>query len=812
MADLQARLDALQQQLDQLTNRSASENVADEFAQLERDARELLTDAKNTPQESAAQTLFAALARQNNSVSATAATIRGLLRRARIRIEIAGDDDDIDEAIDILVEAVNIDPNDPEVIDLLQEAASQTPQAAQRVRDLFAQHNIDAPAIRETQVSETVDLPPADKTDTGTMPAPPRYTTSPGYNPPETNLYETQESSSVRPGQGPLYAGNEVDELLSSLTQTYYSGEYQQTVDIANRVLEMQPGNPTALEYREKAEDNLIRGVVPDHRIPFDARVSYNRANSLVRAGNYEEAERLYREARELAERDGILNWKDAEQAMLDIQDLALARELVSEGDRLLQTDFWSEALRKYEGALRVVPNDPTTEDRIENVRRIMQEADQASVQLSMVSGALNEQVTQLHNVNSLIARVRQLLPNSQRIAQLQTDVNNRLAALKSQIYEQSQSALSRAKNAISIDERLTTSSDALRLLELGVELDPSDTRFSDLTAEARSLSSDMQRAKQIIERASALVAQNFDSELGQARTMLAELRDYAQDERYRIVVNDLLSRYLERAEIALEEGNLGEAQTWLETLREEPFRSMGRRAEVQRLESQLRKERQRYRSTVAGVVGGIIIVVAVALLLTRSSWVPVIFPPPTATPTQTLTPTNTFTPTMTSTPSNTATATSTPTDTPTPSVTLTFTHTPTETWTVTPSLTVTPSETPTETWTPTHTLTPTSSPTFTASPTNTLTPSITPTPLSLCTVYVLEDGGRMRLQPTLSSNHVPLPQNHRLDVIIQPARDERGFIWYKVRTVYQDNQLEGWIREDVVDFFGEPCPSIPDP
>ena len=77
----------------------------------------------------------------------------------------------------------------------------------------------------------------------------------------------------------------------------------------------------------------LIRGIVPDHRIPFEARVAYNRANSLVRAGNYEQASGLYREARELAERDGILTWKDVEQALLDIQDLALAREL-SDGRR----------------------------------------------------------------------------------------------------------------------------------------------------------------------------------------------------------------------------------------------------------------------------------------------------------------------------------------------------------------------------------------------------------------------------------------------------------------------------------------------
>lgn len=140
------------------------------------------------------------------------------------------------------------------------------------------------------------------------------------------------------------------------MTQAYYAGDYQQVIDLANRVINLQPGNATALEYRQKAEDNIIRGVVPDHRIPFDARVSYNRANSLVRAGNYNEAERLYREARDIAERSGILSWKDAEQALLDIQDLSLAREMVAEGDRLMSADNWSEARRKYEARCKSFP------------------------------------------------------------------------------------------------------------------------------------------------------------------------------------------------------------------------------------------------------------------------------------------------------------------------------------------------------------------------------------------------------------------------------------------------------------------------
>jgi tetratricopeptide (TPR) repeat protein len=280
------------------------------------------------------------------------------------------------------------------------------------------------------------------------------------------------------------------------MTQAYYAGDYQQVVDFANRILSAQPGNAAALEYRQKAEDNLIRGVVPDFRIPFDARVAYNRANSLVRAGNYDEAERLYREARDLAERSGILSWKDAEQALLDIQDLALARELLNEGDRLIAADNWSEAVRKYEGALRVVPNDPMAEERLEKARRIQSDIDQASVQLTMLGGTLSEQVTQVQSILNLLTRVRQLLPNSSRLLQLTNDAQAKLAAIKAQLHDQAGAAVTRANNAASLDERIALTNEALSLTELAARLDPSDGGLAEMLSNTRVSSSEIDRAE----------------------------------------------------------------------------------------------------------------------------------------------------------------------------------------------------------------------------------------------------------------------------------------------------------------------------
>jgi tetratricopeptide (TPR) repeat protein len=807
MNDLQQRLENLQ--------RSLGESGRQNIAQLERSARELLSDAKNTPYESAAQNLFAEVARLSNPTSAAAANVRGLVRRARIRIEIAGDEDDIDEAIDILAEALALTPSEPEVIELLQAAGQRNEQAAVRVRELFARYGVTSPApVAEppkisTGTQRTVPPPaneppaPPRSRSTGEVPAPPRFPTSAGYPAPEmeqqrqtqTNRRrtQTQQSAAVDP---------EVDDLLSELTSSYYAGDYQLTVETANRILTAQPGNPTALEYRQKAEDNLIRGVVPDHRIPFDARVAYNRAKSLERAGNYEDAERLYREARDLAERTGILSWKDAEQALLDIQDLALAREMLNDGDRLLATDNWNEALRKYEGALRVVPNDPQAEERIETIRRVQQDTDQAGVQLGMLSGSLTDQAAQLRNVLAITARVRQLLPNSQRVAQLQQEANNRLNGIKAQIIDQAQAALTRASNAVSIDERLSLSNEALRMLELGVELDPGDARISEMMMQARGTAGEMQRARQVIERSASLVAQNFDQEISQARSMLAGLRDQAQDERYRNVVNDLLSRYMERAELAVEDGDINEAQTWLDAMREDPFRILGRRAEIHRLESIIRRKRRGRQAQIGAVIGGIIIILGLAGFLSRDAWSPILFPPPTETPTPTLTPTETYTPSITPTSSDTPTATFTATDTLTPSITPTYTDTATPTRTPTATLTPTDTYTPTETFTPTDTHTPT------------WTPSVTPTPEILCQLVVtLGDGIFVRSRATTQSSRVTtLPFGSPMNVTQQARGIDDNRVWFFITAQIDGQPISGWVREENVrPQPGSVCPDLPE-
>lgn len=771
MADLKQHLEALRHAIDTLPDSA----TASQIAQLENEARTLLAQSKNTPHEAAARELFAALARHSAPPSPEAAAVRNLLRRARIRIEIAGDEDDIDAAIDILAEALDHDPRNQETRELLQEAASRSPHLALKVRGLLERYGLES--LDETpptapQISEpSTSLPPA--------------FASPAQIPrEERGVSEPSTSAS--------------GDLMSELTQAYYSGDYQRTVDLANRLLASDPRNVQAADYKQKSEDNLLRGVVPDHRIPFDARIAYNRANSLVRAGNYDEAERLYREARDLAARTGITGWKDAEQALLDIQDLALARELLTEGDRLLAADDWDGALQKYEGAQRVVHNDPMAQERIDLVRTVRQQFDQANVQLHTTSGTLAERARQLQSLLNTLAGLRQMLPGSERMNRLVHEVEERIRNLLNQLYSQAQGALTRADSATVLDERLRMTSEAVHALETAAELAPADAEIGTLLQRARQNEADMAEARHIIERASALIAQNYENELGQARTMLSGLRNQAQDPRYRMVVSDLLSRHLERAEAALDQNDPVTAQRWLDVAKEEPFRILGRRTDILRLEEDVRQMRRRRYGVWAISAVVILIVLAAVAVATRPTWEPILNPP-------------THTPTLT--PSITATATSTATPSMTPTITLTPTWTFTPSWTPTHTWTPTPSETPTHTWTPTTTPTPTDTPTYTPTPTATLTPtptetpSITPTPRILCTVESLETAA-VRDAPVNGAVVHYTNAGLNMNVTGQQVGSD-GRVWYQVEFRLGQTTIQGgWIRSDLIRQTS-PCPGF---
>jgi len=757
MANIEGQLDDLRARIESLSS-SAS---ASEVSALEAEARALMVETKNTPLEAEAKALFTQLARRSAAPESSGASeVRALLRRARIRIDVATDDHDIDEAIDILAEALDLDPDYGETHTLLSQAAARSAQHALKVQGLLERYGIDA-----------APPPPAgdyDEPAAYTPPPPPSFTPAPQGG-----------SIAPLPPEG---------DPAAEVSKAYYAGDYQRAVELADRVLAADPNNAQAADYRHKSEDNLLRGVVPDHRIPFDARVAYNRANSLVRAGNYDEAQALYQQARDLAARAGIPSWNDVEQALLDIQDLALARELLNDGDRMLAGDDWEGALRKYEGALRVVPNDPLAEERVELVSRIKEQFDQATVQINMMSGSLMDRADALNRLVNNLASIRQTLPGSERLGQLVAEVRNRSEGIRTQLLSQASGLITRAESAASLDEKAKLSQESRSLLAVAVGLDPTDPSANSALQRAEQIVGSVEETRQNLDRSAMLIAQNTEGELAQARNLLASMGGYASDSRYRTAVADLLASHLGYIEAALDRGDVNAAERWLKISKEEPFRILGRRTELLHMEDEIRRiKRGRFVGRM-GVIVGLIAILVLVLYLSRNSWVGVVAPSPTPTSTATLTPS----------------VTPTPTDTPTPTPTYTPSTTPSPT--ITPSYTNTASLTPTHTDTPTHTFTPSITPTASDTLPPSETPSITPTTTFLCRVFV-NDNVRVRSRPSTSADVIiTATRNTAMEVLEQRISDTDGLVWYRVRLQLEGATVEGWLRGNLVVEITE-CP-----
>ena len=125
---------------------------------------------------------------------------------------------------------------------MLQQAGAWSGQARQRVSDLFARHKVSASASAPGNDTDVTPAAPATPAAPDLPEEAPSYTPSFGPEPGET----VDEPARPAATDSSTWFGPDIEDTLSRLTQAYYAGEYQQTVDLANRALTMQPGNPAA--------------------------------------------------------------------------------------------------------------------------------------------------------------------------------------------------------------------------------------------------------------------------------------------------------------------------------------------------------------------------------------------------------------------------------------------------------------------------------------------------------------------------------------------------------------------------------------
>lgn len=518
----------------------------------------------------------------------------------------------------------------------------------------------------------------------------------------------------------------------------FYAGDYYEAADVLTEIVRLSPDDQEAKDRLAQIEDNIRRGIVPDSRVPFEARVAFGRAQSLERAGRFDEARESYRSALIEARQGGPLlqNWQPAVEALLRIDNSIIARETRDEADALMQADRWREAAEKYEIVLKLLPDDSHAADRLYLLHKLQEQSDTARTHLKMMSGNLAETCQAVIAVMRTIRELRPKMPESQRLTALEAELHTESQSLKDRVVERGQQLLSQARYLSNLPECRRLTHEAVLILDQARELASGETEILDVAQGARAELARLEQVERNMEEARRLIDLNTASARQQARDVLRGLREYDQDTIYLQLLAALRRQYLNETETSLRQKQWDAAADWLTDVKEDLFRVLNGSEEIGQLERKLTSARREPWLRAAGWIGGIVLVVSLAFVGFNRSGVMAMLAQ-----TTTPAPTATFIPTVTSSPK--------PTQTPVPTLTLI----------------------------PTRALTP--------------TPSMTPTPVPLYgavredfAARILPNGGAAWAYTLKMSDPVQ---------VLETFKDSEGRIWYKILLVRGDATLIGW-------------------
>ncbi len=549
----------------------------------------------------------------------------------------------------------------------------------------------------------------------------------------------------------------DIAQRLSNARRLFYAGDYYEAIDALTEILQLDPENREARERLAQVEDNIRRGVVPDSRVPFEARAAFGRAQSLERAGRFEEAREAYTQSLGEARKGGALlqNWQPAVEALIRIDNAIIAGNVRQEADTLLQSDNWRGAIEKYEAVLKLLPDDGQARERLRLLRILQEQAEVVRAQLNQLTDDLAAASQRLIDLRRAIVGLRPEIPDSQRLNDLGAEVTASADTLKTRLVERAQQLVTQARYLSSIASSRRLMAEASRLLEQARELAPGDNQAFDLAESVAAELTRLEQAERDLNEARRLINLNTISSRMQARDLLRALQEYNQEPVYLQLVSGLQSQYLEEAKVALNRKQLRPAAELLTEATQDIFNVLGASEAAWRLEQELQAARREPWLRRLGWGGGIVIGVFALAGLGRWLGIP---------PFVTLTPTAT----------------------PLPTATMVLTATPP------------PSATASATFT--------STPSATASPSSTPTPAGTPTPLPR--FGAVGANSTARLEPSSLAPWAFTLRAADPVQILDEAIDGQGKTWYKILYVRGGLQLTGWARAVDINLMPTLAPS----
>ena len=536
-----------------------------------------------------------------------------------------------------------------------------------------------------------------------------------------------------------------IEQRLSQARRFFYAGDYYEAIDALTDILRLAPNNQEAKDRLAQVEDNIRRGTVPDSRVPFEARVAYGRAQSLERAGRFDEAREAYTYSLGEARQGGgfLQNWQPAVEALLRVENSMIAHSMRDQADGSLQAGQWREAIEKYEAVLRLLPDDEYARERLQLLRQLLERSDIVRAQFKGAGANLIETGQRILDLREAIRALRPKTLDNPQLNQLDSDLASATKTVRDRAVERSQQLVSQARYLPNVSSSRRLMSEAARLLAQARELVPGDSQVIDLDDSVREDLLRLEQVEQQFAETRRLLNLNTPTARAQAKELLERLQEYNQEPLYFQLLSNLRFQYIEQAQAALQARQMRTAGEALSDASHELFSLLGPSEEFWRADQEFRATRWRLGLRLAAGGAGIIVVIWLVVTLwwnlTPAGFA--FFQTPSATPQ----PTQTASPTATASP--------------------------------------TPSPTTTSTPTPTATATPTT------------TPTIPPTATLVLRIGAINQDSAAFLQPQDGSGWAFTLQTADPVQILDETVDLQGRTWYKILYVRGDSTLIGWAR-----------------
>lgn len=263
------------------------------------------------------------------------------------------------------------------------------------------------------------------------------------------------------------------EQQMEAAEKLFYSGRYAESINLFDRVLQLEPGWERARQHRAESENYLRTGYIPAVALPADAASAYGKAQSAARVGRYADALALLEKAQAVMRELGIQRWQEGQEFAQKLQENIDAENIYEEGLELFRQGNFDEGIERVDAALRATGL-PKYNDRVQEFRRVkdtVRNMNDTLNQAMVDPKALSELKSELDGLegeygdNATFGRLRSRLQNAiprvvEPLKEQARDLKGqaeRAPTLESALYlaNQARSQLNQIRNLEGFDESL---------------------------------------------------------------------------------------------------------------------------------------------------------------------------------------------------------------------------------------------------------------------------------------------------------------------------------------------------------------------